>query len=233
MTNTGNKSNFQSASTVDTPASAVTNRSPGENVRTASSQEQNQSPTKTAANAETTANSKQKSIHDLIVSQKLKHENRIKSLERLIELEKQKAQKLQRIMSQPVHEQQHQSMSSSYIYESILNDEDSEYDLDTACSCYSCVMSANGQRRHPVEQTVGFNAAQMENTSRNPRQQVTQPNEKSEKSTSRERRIPIMVEKRAESWFYSVDNPKFHTKGDYFSHLMCFLVCALYLYRVK
>lgn len=191
---------------------------------------------------QTTTNSTSKSKQEKILAQKIKHENRIKNLERLIELEKMKAKKLERI----IDDGKQSASNSSHIYDSILNDDENhddgiyadEADEVLACRCCCCCggqvigdeqVAGSSCRRQQLASTFNNEASgQTKNTSTgstsdpvastqavcsspDPRPRLSQ---NASMSSSHERSIPVVVEKRSsESWFYSVDNPKYSSKG--------------------
>lgn len=179
------------------------------------------------------------SIQDKILTQKMKHEKRIKSLEKLIELEKMKAQKLERIISQPESNNENKkSPTTSNIYDSILNDVDDNDDDDLLpCRCYCCCSDVGGGgvgadraecRQQPRFVSTFNNETNYQPTIEiqtkteplRPQSQTDTTNKNmsggtgSVGSLSSSRTIPVVVEKKTtESWFYSVDNPKFSSKG--------------------
>lgn len=79
------------------------------------------------------ASSSKSKLQEIIQSQKLKHENRIRALEKLIKLERLKALKLQRIMMLNQNENANSSGAAdpstapSFIYESILNENETNF----------------------------------------------------------------------------------------------------------
>lgn len=185
------------------------------------------------------------SIQDKILTQKMKHEKRIKSLEKLIELEKMKAQKLERIISQPEsssgNNENKKSPTTSNIYDSILNDVDDDDDDDDLlpCRCYCCCSDAGGGvlgDRAGCRQQRRFVSTFNNETNNQPtieiqtKTELSRPQSRTETtnknvsggtgsvgSLSSSRTIPVVVEKKTtESWFYSVDNPKFSSKGCHF-----------------